>query len=79
VLEVVDIDTFYGQSQILWGISFKVEAGQTVALPGRNGMGKIMTVRSIMGRLKGYIVNQESIVTDSGVKCGIMSYIQNLL
>jgi len=49
VLEVINIDTFYGESQILWEVSLKVEAGQTVALLGRNGMGKTTAVRSIMG------------------------------
>jgi branched-chain amino acid transport system ATP-binding protein len=49
VLEVIGTDTFYGESQILWGVSLKVDAGQVVALLGRNGMGKTTLVRSIMG------------------------------
>jgi len=49
LLEVVTIDTYYGESQILRGVSLKVEEGQVVALLGRNGMGKTTTVRSIMG------------------------------
>ena len=49
MLEVVNIDTYYGESQILRGVSLKVEEGQVVALLGRNGMGKTTTVRSIMG------------------------------
>ena len=49
MLEVIDINTFYVESQILWGVSLKVDAGQTVALLGRNGMGKTTAVRSIMG------------------------------
>jgi branched-chain amino acid transport system ATP-binding protein len=49
LLEIVNIDTYYGESQILKGVSLKVEKGQVVALLGRNGMGKTTTVRSIMG------------------------------
>lgn len=49
MLELKEINTFYGESQILWGVSLKVEEGQIVALLGRNGMGKTTIVRSIMG------------------------------
>ncbi len=49
MLEVIGADTFYGESQILWGVSLKLNAGQIVALLGRNGMGKTTLVRSIMG------------------------------
>ncbi len=49
MLEVRDIETFYGASQILFGVSLRVEAGEVVTLMGRNGMGKTTTVRSIMG------------------------------
>lgn len=48
-LEVHDIHTSYGLSQVLFGISFAVEKGQCVALVGRNGVGKSTTMRSIMG------------------------------
>ena len=47
---VVDlIETSYGVSQVLYGVSLDVGAGQVVTLLGRNGMGKTTTVRSIMG------------------------------
>ena len=49
MLEVINVDTFYGESQILWDVSLKVESGQAVAVLGRNGMGKTTLVRSIMG------------------------------
>jgi branched-chain amino acid transport system ATP-binding protein len=49
MLEVRDIETFYDASQILFGVSLRVEAGEVVTLMGRNGMGKTTTVRSIMG------------------------------
>lgn len=49
VLEVAQIETFYGKSQALFGISLEVREGEVVALLGRNGMGKSTTLRSIMG------------------------------
>jgi branched-chain amino acid transport system ATP-binding protein len=49
MLEVKSINTFYGQSQVLFGMSLKIAAGEVVTLMGRNGMGKTTTVRSIMG------------------------------
>ena len=49
VLEVAGIETCYGLSQVLFGMSLQVRAGEMVALMGRNGMGKTTTVRSIMG------------------------------
>ena len=48
-LEVEDVYTSYGLSQVLFGISFAVEPGQVVALVGRNGVGKTTTMRSIIG------------------------------
>jgi branched-chain amino acid transport system ATP-binding protein len=49
MLEVRDLQTSYGSSQVLFGISLDVPASQVVSLLGRNGMGKTTTVRSIMG------------------------------
>jgi branched-chain amino acid transport system ATP-binding protein len=49
LLDVRDIDTFYGASQALFGVSLHVEEGEVVTLLGRNGMGKSTTVGSIMG------------------------------
>lgn len=49
MLKLIDVHTFYGKSAILKGVSLSVERGGTVALLGRNGMGKTTTVRSIMG------------------------------
>ncbi len=49
ILEVNDIYTSYGLSQILFGISINVDEGECVALLGRNGVGKTTTLRSIMG------------------------------
>jgi branched-chain amino acid transport system ATP-binding protein len=49
MLAVDAIETAYGVSQVLFGVSFRVAAGQVVTLLGRNGMGKTTTIRSIMG------------------------------
>jgi branched-chain amino acid transport system ATP-binding protein len=49
LLEVDGIETCYGRSQVLFGLSLKIAAGEMVTLMGRNGMGKTTTVRSIMG------------------------------
>ena len=49
LLAVEDIYTAYGQSQVLFGVSLRVAAGECVALLGRNGVGKSTTMRSIMG------------------------------
>ncbi len=49
LLEVEGIETCYGLSQVLFGLSLSVHSGEMVALMGRNGMGKTTTIRSIMG------------------------------
>ena len=49
LLEVSNLQTAYGRSQVLFGISFAIRAGEVATLLGRNGMGKSTTVRSIMG------------------------------
>ena len=49
ILELHSIDTFYGQSHVLQGISLSIEEGEVVSLLGRNGVGKTTTLRSIMG------------------------------
>jgi branched-chain amino acid transport system ATP-binding protein len=49
LLEVDGIETCYGLSQVLFGLSLTIRAGEMVSLMGRNGMGKTTTIRSIMG------------------------------
>jgi branched-chain amino acid transport system ATP-binding protein len=49
LLEARELETFYGKSQVLRGVSFEVPRGQITALLGRNGAGKTTTLRSIMG------------------------------
>lgn len=52
LLEVRDLNTYYGTSHVLQGISLTVGEGELVALLGRNGMGKSTTLKSIMGLVK---------------------------
>jgi branched-chain amino acid transport system ATP-binding protein len=47
LLDVQDITTYYGSSQALFGVEFKMSEGEVVALMGRNGMGKSTTIKSI--------------------------------
>jgi branched-chain amino acid transport system ATP-binding protein len=49
LLDVQDIETRYGLSQVLFGMTLAIAPGEMVTLMGRNGMGKTTTVRSIMG------------------------------
>src|SRR5437764_10417692 len=49
LLELGDVETCYGLSQVLFGISLSIAPREMVTLMGRNGMGKTTTVRSIVG------------------------------
>jgi branched-chain amino acid transport system ATP-binding protein len=51
VLSVAGLEAGYGRAQVLFGVSFALGAGETLALLGRNGMGKTTTVRAVMGLL----------------------------
>ena len=51
LLKVDAIETAYGSSQVLFGVTLAVRAGEFVTLIGRNGMGKTTTVKTIMGLL----------------------------
>jgi branched-chain amino acid transport system ATP-binding protein len=52
LLEVEDIESFYGLSQALFGMRLAVQEGEFTTLIGRNGMGKTTTIRSIMGLMR---------------------------
>ncbi len=52
MLELDNINAYYGDSHILHGVSFAVQPGQVVCLLGRNGAGKTTTILTVMGYLK---------------------------
>ena len=52
LLQVSDLNTYYGAIHVLQGISLEVADGELVALLGRNGMGKSTTLKTIMGLAK---------------------------
>ncbi|MBT3426354.1 MAG: urea ABC transporter ATP-binding subunit UrtE [Gammaproteobacteria bacterium] len=52
MLVVENVDQSYGQSQTLWNVNMRVEAGSCVSLIGRNGVGKTTLLNSVMGLLK---------------------------
>jgi branched-chain amino acid transport system ATP-binding protein len=49
LLEIEDLNAWYGESHVLHGISFDVREGETISLIGRNGAGKTTTLRAILG------------------------------
>lgn len=51
-LELVDVHSGYGNSEVLHGVSLRIGAGEMVSLLGRNGMGKSTTLRTIVGLLQ---------------------------
>ena len=49
MLEVRDLEAFYGKSHILHGVQFGIGNGEIVSLLGRNGVGRSTTIKAIMG------------------------------
>lgn len=49
LLKVADLSVFYGESQVIQSLSFEVEQGETVAIMGRNGMGKTSLFKALIG------------------------------
>jgi branched-chain amino acid transport system ATP-binding protein len=52
MLEVRDLNAYYGKSHILQGVNLDVAAGEVVSLLGRNGVGRSTTVKAIMGEIE---------------------------
>ncbi|WP_372658809.1 ABC transporter ATP-binding protein [Hydrogenophaga sp.] len=52
LIEAMGLNTHYGASHILRGVNFTVNAGETIGLMGRNGMGKTTLLKSVMGIVK---------------------------
>lgn len=52
VLEIRNIDVFYGDVQVIWDVAFEVKKGEVVALIGANGAGKSTTLKTISGILR---------------------------
>jgi branched-chain amino acid transport system ATP-binding protein len=71
MLAVEGLETAYGQSQVLFGVSLRIAPGEVATLLGRNGMGKTTTVRSIMGMVRS---RAGSIAFDSAYITGLPSY-----
>jgi branched-chain amino acid transport system ATP-binding protein len=55
ILDIDSIETFYGETQALFGVSLNVEEGEVVGLLGANGAGKTTTLRSILGLTPAHI------------------------
>lgn len=51
MLELKDIESGYGETQVLYGLSLKAEKGRVLSILGRNGAGKSTTLKTIMGLL----------------------------
>jgi branched-chain amino acid transport system ATP-binding protein len=68
MLKVKNLEAAYGASQVLFGISFEIDNGETLALLGRNGMGKTTAVKSIMGLLRpcgGHVSFKQTDITEA--------------
>ena len=71
MLAVDGLETAYGRSQVLFGVSLRIAPGEVATLLGRNGMGKTTTVRSIMGMVRS---RAGSIAFDGAYITGLPSY-----
>jgi branched-chain amino acid transport system ATP-binding protein len=52
ILEIKDLESGYGEVQILWGINLSLEAGRLTSIVGANGVGKTTMLRTVMGTVK---------------------------
>lgn len=76
ILELKNVNSYYGKSHILFDMSLKVEEGKAVCLLGRNGVGKSTTMKSIMGLLnpKSHDKTEGEILFGGKNICGLPSY-----
>ena len=51
MIEIENLEVSYGQSQVIHGLSFSTKKNETLAIMGRNGMGKTTLFKSLMGLL----------------------------
>jgi branched-chain amino acid transport system ATP-binding protein len=70
VITLESVDAFYGQAQVLHGVNLQVRDQETVALLGRNGVGKTTTLRAIMGLAR----SRGSITLDGTQLSGLPSH-----
>ncbi|MGH7094583.1 MAG: ATP-binding cassette domain-containing protein, partial [Stellaceae bacterium] len=52
LIEVENLNSFYGDSHILFDVSLRVEKNEVIALLGRNGAGKSTTLKSLIGLIR---------------------------
>lgn len=52
MLDLIDLDTYYGESRIINKLNMNIKKGSVTCLIGRNGVGKTTTLKSIMGLVK---------------------------
>ena len=72
-LALQDVHAWYGESHILHGMTFHVDAGEVVTLLGRNGAGKTTTMRAIMGLVANRKGSIRSMVASSFISGPIAS------
>src|SRR5439155_16834602 len=51
LLDVKDLEAWYGESHVLFGVAFSIKAGEVVTIAGRNGAGKTTTLKCIQGMI----------------------------
>lgn len=71
MLEVCGLEVSYGQSQVIHGISFSAKKNETLAIMGRNGMGKTTLFKALMGILPG---RNGTVTVDGNAVAGMDSY-----
>lgn len=65
LLEMKNVNSYYGEAHVLHNLSLKIKPGEVVSLLGRNGVGKTTTLKTIMGMVdfEGEVILNEEIIT----------------